>query len=66
VLGPRYLERVPLGRFAEPVDIANAVLFLASDEAAYVTGHDLVVDGGVSVGITLGIEDERLPGFDDP
>lgn len=38
-----------LGRLPEPADIANAVLFLASDEAAYITGIDLPVDGGASV-----------------
>lgn len=37
---------VPLGRIGLPVDVANAVLFLASDEAAYVTGAELLVDGG--------------------
>jgi NAD(P)-dependent dehydrogenase (short-subunit alcohol dehydrogenase family) len=42
----RGLEHIPLGRFGEPEDIARAVVFLASDAAAYVTGHTLVVDGG--------------------
>ncbi len=37
---------VPLNRLASVDDIANAFLFLASDEASYITGHDLVVDGG--------------------
>jgi NAD(P)-dependent dehydrogenase (short-subunit alcohol dehydrogenase family) len=40
----------PLGRLGEPGDIARAILFLASDEASWVTGHALVVDGGFSAG----------------
>jgi len=40
------VERIPLKRLAEPEDIANAVLFLASPEADYVTGQVLAVDGG--------------------
>lgn len=40
------LKRIPLGRFGQPADIANAFAFLASDAASYVTGHTLVVDGG--------------------
>jgi len=36
----------PLGRVGRPEDVANAVLFLASDEASFISGHGLVVDGG--------------------
>jgi 3-oxoacyl-[acyl-carrier protein] reductase len=42
--------RIPLGRFAEPEEIAAAHLFLASDDASYITGQVLFVDGGISVG----------------
>ena len=53
VLGPRYLKTIPIGRFGEPADIANVVAFLASDQAGYVTGQTLVVDGGQTLGIPL-------------
>jgi 3-oxoacyl-[acyl-carrier protein] reductase len=42
------LAQTPLRRFGTPEDIANAALFLASDEAAYITGAALNVDGGMS------------------
>jgi 3-oxoacyl-[acyl-carrier protein] reductase len=44
-----YLDAVPLGRMGEPADVAGAVSYLASDDAAFVTGVELVVNGGFSV-----------------
>jgi 3-oxoacyl-[acyl-carrier protein] reductase len=41
------LDRVPLGRWAEPEEIAGSFAFLASDDAAYITGQVLCVDGGL-------------------
>lgn len=43
-------DRVPLGRWGEPEDIAGGILFLASDDAAYMTGGELLMDGGVTSG----------------
>ncbi len=43
-------EKIPLRRFAEPNDIAEMHLFLASEESSYITGQVIFVDGGISVG----------------
>lgn len=44
----RRLVHVPVGRFAEPEEMANAVLFLASDESSFITASTFLVDGGIS------------------
>ena len=40
---------IPLGRFAKPIDVVGSVIFLSSEAASYVTGHNLIVDGGYTV-----------------
>jgi glucose 1-dehydrogenase len=62
VAGPEYLKGVPLGRFAEPSEMAAVVAFLASDDASYVSGELLVADGGTTIGVRLPLPDHPLPG----
>lgn len=47
----QYRSGIPLGKIAEPQDIADAVLFLLSDQARQITMHELVVDGGATLGV---------------
>nr|MBQ0091248.1 3-oxoacyl-[acyl-carrier-protein] reductase [Candidatus Enterousia merdequi] len=46
-LKKKYLEQIPAGRFGEPIDIANACVFLASDEASYINGQTIHINGGM-------------------
>lgn len=46
-LKKNYLAQIPAGRFGEPIDIANACVFLASDEASYINGQTLHINGGL-------------------
>ncbi len=62
VLAADYLKHIPLNRFAETIDVANAVLFLASDKSSYITGQTLVLDGGQTLGILLDAPQAPIPG----
>lgn len=44
-----FIKQIPAGRFGHPSEIANAVVFLASDEAAFTVGSELLIDGGMSL-----------------
>ena len=45
----KFISTVPLGRLAEPLDVANAALYLCSDESEFITGVMLEIDGGRSI-----------------
>ena len=62
VLGAEYLKKIPLGRFGEPADVAQAVAFLASADAGYITGQTLILDGGLTLGQPLEAMDVSIPG----
>jgi NAD(P)-dependent dehydrogenase (short-subunit alcohol dehydrogenase family) len=63
IVGPWLAAGTPLGRAGFPADIANAALWLASDESSFVTGHTLVVDGGLTAGARWS---QRLQGLEKP
>jgi NAD(P)-dependent dehydrogenase (short-subunit alcohol dehydrogenase family) len=48
----RRLVHIPMGRFGEPIEIANGALFLASDESSWMTGQSLIIDGGITSAYT--------------
>ena len=49
-----YERRISLGRIGSPAEIADAAVFLASDASRYVTGHELLVDGGLTINGSVG------------
>ena len=53
-------KAVPVGRLGTAQDIAQAVMFLASDEASYINGHELVVDGGIVSSVLLQLPREPV------
>ena len=50
----RYEQRIGLGRIGSPEEIADVVVFLASDASRYLTGQELVVDGGLTINGAVG------------
>lgn len=61
VVRSAYEGRIPASRVAIPEDIAGAVVFLASDAARYVVGHELVVDGGLVLNGSIGFAEDPAP-----
>lgn len=62
VLAAEYLKHIPLNRFAETIDVAKVVLFLASSDSAYITGQTIVLDGGQTLGIMVDLPETPIPG----
>jgi enoyl-[acyl-carrier-protein] reductase (NADH) len=62
----RFARSQPIPRAGQPDDIAQAALYLASDAASFVTGHNLVVDGGITLGAVAGGVTKAIAGDAPP
>lgn len=61
-----WLDQYPLGRFGRPDEVAATALFLATERAGFITGENIVVDGGLTVGLPTSFENEIYQADDPP
>ena len=62
----RWLDQYPLGRFGRPDEVADTALFLATERAGFITGENVVVDGGLTVGLPTSFENEIYQADEPP
>ncbi|SFG71949.1 3-oxoacyl-[acyl-carrier protein] reductase [Halopelagius inordinatus] len=62
----RWLDQYPLGRFGRPEEVADTALFLATERAGFITGENVVVDGGLTVGLPTSFENEIYQADEPP
>ena len=62
----RWLDQYPLGRFGTPDEVADTALFLASERAGFITGDNIVVDGGLTAGLPTSFENEIYQADEPP
>jgi 3-oxoacyl-[acyl-carrier protein] reductase len=62
----RWLDQYPLGRFGRPEEVADTALFLASERAGFVTGENVVVDGGLTAGLPTSFQNEIYQADEPP
>lgn len=62
----RWLDQYPLGRFGQPREVADTVLFLASERSGFITGENLVVDGGLTAGLPRSFENNIYQADEPP